>query len=155
MKQFDLNEFLKLKAEGKEPKIVTRNGHNVRILCTDRKKVVLELSFPVVALVKYDEDGEWVTYYTERGMLYKYEESGSDLFFADSNEEPVCPFKPFDRVLVRYDDIDVWKTNFFSHYNSGDILPYVCASNKYAQCIPYEGNEDIVGTSKKPNHETI
>lgn len=65
--------------------------------------------------------------------------------------EPKCPFEPFQRVLVRDEDDDVWKADYFSHYEEDDeIAPYVCVGSYFRQCIPYEGNEHLLGTDKSP-----
>lgn len=65
--------------------------------------------------------------------------------------EPKCPFKPFDKVLVRDNEDDVWKADYFSHYEEGDkIAPYVCVGSYFRQCIPYEGSEHLLGTDKSP-----
>lgn len=64
--------------------------------------------------------------------------------------EPVkkeCPFKPFDKVLVRDDDGQEWKINFFSHYDEKVCYKYRCLKAFYKQCIPYEGNELLLGTT--------
>lgn len=64
--------------------------------------------------------------------------------------EPVkkaCPFKPFDKVLVRDDDGQEWKINFFSHYDEKVCYKYHCLKAFYKQCIPYEGNEHLLGTT--------
>lgn len=64
---------------------------------------------------------------------------------------PKCPFKPFDKVLVRDDEEDVWKADYFSHYEEdGKIAPYVCVGSYYKLCIPYEGSEHLLGTDKSP-----
>lgn len=61
--------------------------------------------------------------------------------------KPECPFKPFDKVLVRnYDDM-VWHANFFTHYKDNNGYHYVCIDNSYIYCIPYEGNEHLLGTT--------
>ena len=61
--------------------------------------------------------------------------------------KPKCPFKPFDKVLVRnYDDM-VWSANYFSHYKDNNGYHYVCIDNSYIFCIPYEGNEHLLGTT--------
>ena len=65
--------------------------------------------------------------------------------------EPKCSFKPFDKVLVRDDEDEVWKADYFSHYEWDDkIAPYVCVGSYFRQCIPYEGNEHLLGTDKSP-----
>lgn len=62
--------------------------------------------------------------------------------------EPKCSLKPFDKVLVRDDEEDVWKADYFSHYEEDDkIAPYVCVGSYYKLCIPYEGNQHLLGTT--------
>lgn len=58
-------------------------------------------------------------------------------------------FKPFDRVLVRDDD-DMWRANFFNFYEEGKEYPYRCVARVYKYCIPYEGNEHLLGTYDSP-----
>lgn len=65
--------------------------------------------------------------------------------------KPMCSFKPFQKVLVRDDKDDVWKADYFSHYEEDDeSLPYICVGSLYKLCIPYEGNEHLLGTDKSP-----
>lgn len=65
--------------------------------------------------------------------------------------EPKCPFKPFDKVLVRDSEDSVWKAGYFSNYDEDDeSLPYICVGSIYKLCIPYEGNEHLLGTDKSP-----
>ena len=82
MKQFNLEEYIRLKAEGREPKLCTRYGHNVRMLCIDRKNVAQGTPFPIVALIEL-ENTEHATYYTASGNYYEKGGSRFDLFFAD------------------------------------------------------------------------
>jgi hypothetical protein len=65
--------------------------------------------------------------------------------------EPVkvkCPFRPFDKVLVRDYEGQTWNANYFSYYmeNNKDFL-YACMNNPYRYCIPYEANEHLLGTT--------
>lgn len=62
--------------------------------------------------------------------------------------KPECPFKPFDKVLVRDYEGQTWNANYFSYYmeNNKDFL-YACMNNPYRYCIPYEGNEHLLGTT--------
>lgn len=63
--------------------------------------------------------------------------------------EPKCPFKPFQKVLVRDEEDEDWKADYFSHYEEDDkIAPYVCVGSHYRFCIPYEGSEHLLGTGK-------
>lgn len=62
--------------------------------------------------------------------------------------KPTCPFKPFDKVLVRDEEENVWYANYFSHYKGNDEeYPYACIDSSYRYCIPYEGNEHLLGTT--------
>ena len=65
--------------------------------------------------------------------------------------EPKCPFEPFQKVLVRFNEDSVWRCEFFSHYNTfNKQCPYVCLSSVYKYCIPYEGNQHLLGTTNNP-----
>lgn len=58
-------------------------------------------------------------------------------------------FKPFDKVLVRQSSDDVWDAMLFCNY-SGQIHKYRCLGMNYMYCIPYEGNEHLLGTKINP-----
>lgn len=55
-------------------------------------------------------------------------------------------FKPFDKVLVRDDYEDEWRASFFSHIRKG-LSRYVTTGLVWKFCIPYEGNEHLLGTT--------
>lgn len=61
-----------------------------------------------------------------------------------------CLFKPFDKVLVRDGEDMKWYCNFFSSYNDDIDYPYSCIDSSYRNCIPYEGNEHLLGTTNSP-----
>lgn len=63
-----------------------------------------------------------------------------------TDQKQKTEFKPFEKVLVRNCDIEKWKCNMFSHIDGY----YVCFSSYWHQCIPYEGNEHLIGTTNKP-----
>lgn len=56
-------------------------------------------------------------------------------------------FKPFDKVLVRNDKVEKWRASLFSNINNS-CYSYTCINARYRYCIPYEGNEHLVGTNK-------
>lgn len=59
-----------------------------------------------------------------------------------------CEFKPFDKVLVRQLETEEWRANIFSHTDKTDeYLDYVCVNGRWEFCIPYEGNESLLGTT--------
>lgn len=79
------------------------------------------------------------------------ERLGGKLNLQTLNIEPIkskCEFKPFDRVLVRNGAILPWKAEFFSSYDPNNGFPYSCIGNRYIYCIPYEGNEHLINTTK-------
>lgn len=55
-------------------------------------------------------------------------------------------FKPFDKVLVRDNDNDIWQINIFAYTVIGDYK-YQTMTGGWKQCIPYEENEHLLGTS--------
>ena len=62
--------------------------------------------------------------------------------------KPTCPFKPFDKVLVRDDSNQKWTIDMFSYYDREDNdYPYICVGNHYCYCIPYtEQIAHLIGT---------
>lgn len=56
-------------------------------------------------------------------------------------------FKPFEKVLVRNSIDDVWRASFFSHIKENDGR-YVTTCVTWKFCIPYIGNESLLGTTK-------
>lgn len=62
--------------------------------------------------------------------------------------KPECPFKPFDKVLVRYNDEMVWKADYFSHYKDNNDYHYCCIGNSYRDCIPFnDQTAHLLGTT--------
>lgn len=63
-------------------------------------------------------------------------------------------FKPFDMVLVRNSKSDKWIATFYSYRRTQNAIwtgEHVCCNGIYNYCIPYEGNEELVGTNKEYN----
>lgn len=57
-------------------------------------------------------------------------------------------FKPFDQVLVRDTNTDVWRANFYSHFNEKENVN-VCAGSFWSHCIPYnEQTAHLIGTNE-------
>lgn len=65
-------------------------------------------------------------------------------------EKPKCEFKTFDKVLGRNGKDDVWKADLFSHYKEESQYPFRCIGFSRKYCIPYEGNEHLLGTRNNP-----
>lgn len=67
--------------------------------------------------------------------------------FGATDKETKPQFKPFDKVLVRDYNDNEWKCDFFSNMNEHGY--YNCINSWWHQCIPYEGNEHLLGTTNK------
>lgn len=83
-KQFDLQYYL----EHPETKVVTREGNNVRIICTD---AMSEGTNKVVGLVLFDKNNECALHFTSDGRFMEYNKEEFDLFFdlPDPNKKKV------------------------------------------------------------------
>ena len=78
MKEFNLTEYLKDPSK----KVVTRDGREVRIICTNMKS-----EYPLIALaINKDNNKESLLNYKENGK-YFYAVSENDLFFAPIKRE--------------------------------------------------------------------
>ena len=63
-------------------------------------------------------------------------------------QKPKYQFKPFDKVLVRDRDTEAWWCNLFGYIDKDGN--YMCVNGPWNQCIPYEGNEHLLGTKNNP-----
>ena len=86
----------------------------------------------------------------------RYElDDGKFLYFQDenayeiSNEKfDILTLKPFDKVLVRNTNKDYWMISMFGYIGNYDKQYFMCIANSsFYQCIPYEGNEHLLGTT--------
>ena len=60
-------------------------------------------------------------------------------------------FEPFEKVLVRDYKDSVWDVDFFGFKVKNETetsFIYRCVGNIYKYCIPYKGNENLLGTNK-------
>ena len=69
----------------------------------------------------------------------------------------ISNFKSFDKVLVRDNDRGKWRASIFSYHIKGrqTCYPFCCIGNSFSQCIPFEGNEHLLGTTDMPSDEFI
>ena len=114
MKEFNLTEYLKNPSQ----KVVTRDGREVRIICTDAKG-----DEPIVALLyNKNREEENVYTYNREGIFYKNNDSCLDLFFA--------PIKREGWVNIYKDDNtryigDIYPSEKEAKENKGDDLYYI------------------------------
>lgn len=74
--------------------------------------------------------------------------------FFNIEQKQESEFKPFDKVLVKdHDEDSEWRCGLFSHKKEDGL--YICAGSIYEQCIPYEGNEHLLGTTQIPENYVV
>lgn len=61
-------------------------------------------------------------------------------------------FKTYDKVLVR-NRKQSWKIDMFSHYEQFGSFRYRTLGGYYEYCIPFDGNEHLVGVEVKDEEE--
>ena len=140
---FDIDLAKKIQAGEAQGRIVTREGLPARVICWDR----IDEDYPIVALVRLSEcELENCSMHTTSGYLNdeKYHTS-YDLFLEVPDDTP--NFKPYDRVLARRIKSDEWSCTFYSHFEGEH---HNCMGILFKHCIPYEGNEHLVGTTGEP-----
>ena len=106
MKQFNLEEYL----ANPKKKVVTRDGRDVRIICTDFNNPI----YPVIGEIK---GAEWPTSFTASGRQDAVCESPIDLFFASKRHEgwvniyeAAVPRQTIGCLVTRYAGSCIWPT---------------------------------------------
>lgn len=85
---------------------------------------------------------------TDRNKLYSALTRKGYKYDKDQHKLVKQEFKPFEKVLVRDDTNKEWSIDLFSYYDEENKnFPYVCMHIHYRYCIPYEGNEYLLGTT--------
>lgn len=149
MEQFSLEKYL----ANPSRKVVTRDGRDVRIICTDFDNP----NYPGICEIK---GSKWPYSFATNGELIKGEKLSGDLFFApEKHEEQITverfnpnTLKPYDKVLVRDCNIGNWVCDLFSHIGDKDTYPFYCVGNYYRWCIPYnDDTKHLIGTSELPS----
>ena len=147
---FDIELAKKIQSGEVEGRIVTVDGNNVRILCYDAKTLTENRIIALVSVCGC----EYVGIYFIDGRCYDKEERVvSNIVIELPEETPKHEFKPFDKVLVREDCMDdgspdIWVISLY--------MDECCAGYRmingewFDQCIPYEGNEHLAGTTDEP-----
>ena len=131
MKAFSLKEYLK----NPEKKVITRDGRNVRIRCTDRRGC----DCPIVALVEtstrkaenvlsYREDGRWSP------VGGPSVDSNLDLFFAPEKHEGWIN-------IYRADDVKCVATDKYVYRSEIDAINGIAGNKDYIATVKIEWEE--------------
>ncbi len=120
----------------------------VKLLRVDKHSITCMIDFG--AEESFQSDGKYMARYPDAEcVLFPSKEQRDWSKFGVTNKETKPQFKPFDKVLVRDRDDRKWGCDFFCHLGDKEGV-FVCISSWWRQCIPYEGNEHLLGTTKKP-----
>lgn len=97
--------------------------------------------------VRFAYENEVETLFTElKANGYEWD-SDSKTLKGDGLKFDESKYVAFEtRVLVRDLECDKWKPTIYG-YKEVSTLPYVTLSGYYKYCIPYEGNEHLMGKS--------
>jgi hypothetical protein len=87
---------------------------------------------------------------SEKKQLFSALEKESKAWDAENKMvvdlKPKVELKPFDKVLVRDSKLDKWRANLFGYISKNGY--YCCVYANWVYCIPYKGNEHMLGTTK-------
>lgn len=140
---FDIELAKKIQAGEIEGKIKTRDSKDVDEIVLFRTP----LEYNVYAVINGIPHS-----FTERGFERSWDKSGKwhgDLVIEVPDNEP--QFKPFDKVLVRDHDKDIWRARIYDYYAGS--YHFCQDGHGYNYCIPYEGNEQLACTTNKPKDD--
>lgn len=90
------------------------------------------------------------TYITNYGLRFTTDQE--DLFTEADPMFDVTTLKPFDKVLIRTSNSDIWECDIFSSYNPYCSNPFHCIGTWAEQCIPFnEDTKHLIGKVDEPN----
>lgn len=97
-------------------------------------------------IMKFDKDGKNMTAHKEPTLFPSKDQRDWSKFVVPDQKHQ---FKPFDKVLVRVGDNYTWSCDLFNYIDETEGV-YVGIGSVASQCIPYEGNEHLLGTTNNP-----
>lgn len=141
----NMSLFIELPKE--EPKHKFNVGDKVKVVINEKYPSTVGKVGTVVKAQTGSSDGHSISLYKvrldgTRGALFGLADDDCLELVPDNK------FKPFDKVLVRDYDNDWWVPTFFGFQTKGGL--YRVVNGIWKQCIPYEGNEHLVGTTNEP-----
>lgn len=99
----------------------------------------------------FTSDGKYFGGYSDAEcMLFPSRDQRDWNKFRVTDQKPKTELKPFDKVLVRDLDSERWRCDFFEKQEENEGFNVRCFRGVWYQCIPYEGNEHLLGTTNNP-----
>lgn len=103
----------------------------------------------------FTKDGRYFGYQDDECMLFPSKDNRDWSTFKIEQPKPELKFEPFQKVLVRDTVGQTWKVQLYSHYRVGAEYSHICINGSYRCCIPYEGNEALLGTTNEPKGDKV
>lgn len=127
-------------------KIETRDGRPAKVL-----EYLLQGKKDNILAVISTSQGEDPRAIYPDGSYFSDRQHGSGLLLYIEETHKI---KPFDRVLVRDEEDEEWKADmFFAYAPENATYKFIGFRAAWKCCIPYEGNEELTGTTDKPKEE--
>jgi hypothetical protein len=112
---------------------------------------LIEPKFKVGDRIRHDDgeivytiDGIYGSMYGIKEHIYGIPILKQDEYELVPDKFDITTLKPFDKILVRDIDDAMWIAAFFSHLRGER---FYTVSTWYNQCIPYDGNQHLLGTT--------
>ena len=114
----------------------------IRVNQNDDVYYPIEIKLSDESINSVTTDGRLCEYYNGECILFPSKEQRDwSKFKVKKHRFDPKTLQPFDKVLVRDTNSEKWKIQFFSHVIERDVdYPYVCITNPYRYCIPF--NDD-------------
>ena len=127
-------------------------GDKIKVCCHESSENVIRKHNGEILIVECVLENGISAYNDETGLFLKFDEIEHFEEKQEVSNGVKHEFKPFDKVLVREDESDVWECRLFDRFfQDKGGLGYCCQDGvSYDFCIPYEGNERLVGTTDNP-----
>lgn len=152
VQRIDINcnsDYYSIITKGQVSNLHFKDQDNWELVPTHKFKVgdkVKHIHTGVYCHIK-DYADELKGYYTSIGHFIK--DDNVDEWEIIPNKFDISTLKAYDKVLVRDDNNSTWINTFFGFYDNttNKKYPFVAGSVNWSQCIPYEGNQHLLGTN--------
>ena len=132
---------------------------------SDKIKVSEMMSTVLIKTVKYvfvPLDGDDVfALLADTDIAEMVKNSCTELKLTGANDTEKVVWNPEafkTKVLIRDSEEEIWVGAIFSHiFKDKKLYPYgvIGSSDWFKMCIPYEGNEHLLGSSENPDKEYV
>jgi hypothetical protein len=133
------------------------------------EKIIIDDTFPIKFSFKVNGknsdliyaasvsiDGKYATKYNGECILFPSKDQRD---WSKFNVEPkfdISTLQPFDKVLIRDNDTQSWRCDFYNSYAKSSVFPFITVRGIYKQCIPYnEDTKHLVSSNELPSEKYI